>query len=151
MKFYGVTDKEIPRAVQPNIILSVENEELGIPAGLQDRVIQVYEGVVFMDFDKAHMEKIGHGRYEEIDPALLPPLYVAYKTQLGEGTEVPHNDIRKRWNAGDREVHDAMQQWASLAQQVRAERMDGAGEEPLDVRERGADARRARSITSRVP
>ena len=72
-----------------------------------------------MDFEKAHLEGNGHGHYEEISPSLLPPLYVAFKTKLGEGTEVPHNDIRKRWNADDKEVHDAMQTWASLAQQTR--------------------------------
>ena len=47
MEFYGV---DIPQRVQPSLVLSVETEELGIAAGLQDRVIQVYEGVVFMDF-----------------------------------------------------------------------------------------------------
>lgn len=34
----------------PSIILSVETDELGIAAGLQDRVIQCYGGLVFMDF-----------------------------------------------------------------------------------------------------
>ena len=29
----------------------------------QDRVIQVYEGLVYMDFDKALFEKQGHGDY----------------------------------------------------------------------------------------
>jgi glucuronokinase len=119
MKFYQVADDQLGKPRMPNLILSVENEELGIPAGLQDRVIQVYEGVVFMDFDEAHMQKASHGRYEEIDPKLLPPLYVAYQAKFGEGTEVPHNDLRKRWLAGDQEVHDAMRQWASLAQQTR--------------------------------
>ena len=127
MKFYGVTDEAIPKAVQPNLILSVENEELGIPAGLQDRVIQTYEGVVFMDFDKGKMEKAGHGAYEELDPRLLPPLYVAFKSKLGEGTEVPHNDIRKRWLAGDKEVHEAMRQWGQLAQEVRDLLIAGKG------------------------
>jgi glucuronokinase len=119
MKFYGVTEDQLSKPRIPNLILSVENEELGIPAGLQDRVIQVYEGVVFMDFDEAHMRQAKHGRYEELDPKLLPPLYVAYQAKFGEGTEVPHNDLRKRWLAGDAEVHDAMRQWASLAQQTR--------------------------------
>lgn len=127
MKFYGVTNEDIPRAIQPNLILSVENEELGIPAGLQDRVIQTYEGVVFMDFCQDHMKQAGHGRYEELDPKLLPPLYVAFKSKLGEGTEVPHNDIRKRWLAGDQEVHDAMREWGSLAQQVRDLLLAGKG------------------------
>ncbi|MDW7681555.1 MAG: GHMP kinase, partial [bacterium] len=46
MCFYGV---EIPQEILPNIILSAETEELNINAGLQDRVIQVYEGCVYMD------------------------------------------------------------------------------------------------------
>lgn len=32
-------------------------------AGLQDRVLQVYQGCVYMDFDKALLEKDGHGLY----------------------------------------------------------------------------------------
>lgn len=126
MTFYGVT---IPRAVQANLILSVENDELNIPAGLQDRVIQAYEGVVFMDFDRDAMQRQGFGNYEELDPSLLPPLYVAFNTQLSEGTEVFHNDIRSRFNRGDREVIDAMQEWAGLAQQTRDLLVAGRGEE----------------------
>jgi glucuronokinase len=142
MKFYGVTDQDIPRELQPSIILSVENEELGIPAGLQDRVIQVYEGAVFMDFEKNHLERENHGHYEEIAPKLLPPLYVAFKTKLGEGTEVPHNDIRKRWNSGDKEVHDAMQTWASLAQQARDLLVAGRGSELAPLLDANFDLRR---------
>jgi len=142
MKFYGVTDQNIPRAIQPNLVLSVETEELGIPAGLQDRVIQTFEGVVFMDFDKEKMERIGHGGYEELDPQLLPPLYVAFKDKLGEGTEVPHNDIRKRWLAGDKDVHDAMKQWASLAQEVRDRIVVGKGHTIAPLLDANFDLRR---------
>lgn len=115
-QFYGV---EIPKHLVPSLVLSVENDELGIPAGLQDRVIQTYEGVVFMDFNRGHVEKMGYGIYEELDPALLPPVYVAYTTNLSEGTEVFHNDIRGRWNRGERDVVSAMYHWAGLAQRVR--------------------------------
>lgn len=124
MEFYGVT---IPRHIQPNVVLSVENDELGIPAGLQDRVIQVYEGVVFMDFNRGQMEQRGYGTYEEIDPALLPPLYVAYTKQLSEGTEVFHNDIRSRWNRGEREIVSAMYHWAGLAERVKELLLSGHG------------------------
>lgn len=41
-------------------------EELGINAGLQDRVIQIYNGCVYMDFDRELMERQGHGAYEYI-------------------------------------------------------------------------------------
>jgi len=124
MEFYTV---EIPKHLLPSLVLSVENDELGIPAGLQDRVIQTYEGVVFMDFNRGAIERLGYGVYEELDPALLPPVYVAYTTQLSEGTEVFHNDIRGRWNRGEREIVSAMYQWANLAQRVRDMLIAGEG------------------------
>ena len=142
MKFYGVTDQQLGKPRVPNLILSVENEELGIPAGLQDRVIQVYEGVVFMDFDEAHMQREGHGRYEELDPKLLPPLYVAFQAKFGEGTEVPHNDLRKRWLAGDKDVRKAMFQWADLAQQTRDLLLAGKKQEIAPILNANFDLRR---------
>ena len=117
MDFYQV---KIPNPSLANLVLNVENKELGIPAGLQDRVIQVYEGLVYMDFNKELMAKQGYGDYEEIDPCLLPPVYVAYRSNLSEGTEVFHNDIRARFNQGEPTVVDAMKYWAHLAEQARA-------------------------------
>ena len=125
MSFYQVT---IPKPALANLVLSVENMELGIPAGLQDRVIQVYEGLVYMDFDKALMEKQGHGRYEELDPRLLPPVYVAFRTDLSEGTEVFHNDIRSRFNRGETQVVEAMHFWADLAEKVKTHLLRGERE-----------------------
>lgn len=112
-------DVDISKAVLPNLILRVEVNELGIGAGLQDRVIQVYEGVVFMDFDEAQMQTQGHGRYESLGSAKLPPLFVAYHDQLAEGTEVTHNDLRSRFDRGDKEVADAMRRFAGYAQDAR--------------------------------
>lgn len=116
MEFYNVS---IPKPVLPNLILSVENNELGISAGLQDRVAQVYEGLIFMDFDKSIMERHGHGVYENIDPSLLPPLYIAYREDLSEGSWVTHNVLRHCFNAGNPEVLAAMRFWADLALQVK--------------------------------
>jgi glucuronokinase len=115
-RYYGV---EIPLPVQANLVLETETIELGVSAGLQDRVIQAYEGLVFMDFSRDIMDRDGYGRYEPLDPALLPPLYLAYRTSLSEGTEVFHNRIRERWNAGEPAVVDAMRSWAGLAEQGR--------------------------------
>ena len=53
MQFYEV---EIPCNMLPTLTLSVEKEELGLAAGLQDRVIQTYEGIVYMDFDRKLIE-----------------------------------------------------------------------------------------------
>ncbi len=139
MDFFEVT---IPQPILPNLILSVELEELGIGAGLQDRVIQVYEGVVFMDFDKGHMEREGHGIYEPIDPALLPPIFVAYNDNLSEGTEVTHNDLRARYNRGDPQVLEGIKQWAALAQQARDLIVAGRGQEIGPLLNEGFDLRR---------
>lgn len=119
MEFYQLS---IPREIQPSLALAVETEELHIAAGLQDRVIEVYEGLVYMDFSKECMsDRHGyfHGIYESLDPSLLPPLYVAYKTDVSEPTEVFHNDIRSRFNRGESAVVDAMKTFASLAQEAR--------------------------------
>jgi glucuronokinase len=126
IEFYGV---EVPQPLLPNLILSVELDELKIGAGLQDRVAQVYEGAVFMDFDEARMKRDGHGLYERLDPARLPPLFVAYHDSLAEGTEVTHNDLRSRWNAREEQVLDGIRRWAALAQQARDLIAAGRGRE----------------------
>lgn len=119
MEFYGV---RMPIEIQPAFVLSVEREELGIAAGLQDRVIQVYEGLVFMDFGHDR-ERIVEGlpcyHYERLDPGALPPLYLSYHGGLSEPTEVFHNDIRGRYDRGDREVIEGMERVASLAAAAR--------------------------------
>jgi glucuronokinase len=68
-----------------------------------------------MDFDHAFMDEHGHGIYEPLDPALLPPLYIAYRTDLSEVSGVFHNNIRARWEAGDESVIKAMKRVAGLA------------------------------------
>ena len=116
MQYFEV---EIPLPVQANLVLETETCELGVPAGLQDRVIQAYEGLVFMDFSRDLMERQGYGNYESLDPALLPNIYLAYRTSLSEGTEVFHSHVRQRFEAGDPEIVNAMRQWADYASQAR--------------------------------
>ena len=111
---------DIPLPIQAKLVLETETKELGVPAGPQDRVVQAYEGLVYMDFSRELMERQGHGCYERLDPRLLPNIYVAYRTSLSEGTEVFHSRVRERWLAGDPEVTGAMETWASYAEQGRA-------------------------------
>lgn len=110
-------DVDIPLQVQANLVLETETKELNVPAGLQDRVIQAYEGLVYMDFAKEIMDQQGYGNYERIDPGLLPHVYLAYRTSLGEGTEVFHGNLRERWRQGDPLIIDAMKAWAGFAEQ----------------------------------
>jgi len=116
---------EIPLPIQANLALETETKELGVPAGLQDRVIQSYQGLVYMDFAKEHIDRQGYGEYQRLDPALLPNVYVAYRTSLSEGTEVFHNNIRERWRQGDPVIVEAMKTWASYAEQGRSAILTG--------------------------
>jgi glucuronokinase len=143
MDFYEVS---IPREVQPTLVQSVETEELNIAAGLQDRVIQVYEGLVFMDFAPERMrEQNGYlcGLYEPLDPALLPPVYIAYNTDVSEPTEVFHNDIRGRFQRGEPQVVRAMGKFAVLASQAKEALLGGDLERLNRLMNENFDTRRS--------
>ncbi|MGD9200948.1 MAG: GHMP kinase [Chitinispirillia bacterium] len=119
MEFYNVS---IPLNVQPSFVLSIEQEELGISGGLQDRVIQVYEGMVYMDFSKQQEHTVDGFlcyHYEQLPVSLLPQLYVAYHDSMSEPTEFFHNDIRGRFDRGEIKVVEAMNGFASIAYQGR--------------------------------
>ena len=115
-QFFGVT---FPPELQANLVLSVETKELGISAGLQDRVAQAFEHPVCMDFNREHMEKYGFGKYEMLDAACLPPFYIAFRKNLSEGTEVTHNNLRARFEIGDPSVLSAMKRWGDLTLEFR--------------------------------
>src|SRR5438046_9050089 len=80
-----------------------------------------------MDFSPEH-ERVVHGlacfRYEPLDPALLPPLYVAHHQGFSEPTEVFHNDVRERFRRGDPDVVDGMARVAELAAAARRALLD---------------------------
>ncbi len=114
MQYYKV---EIPLQVLPSLVLSAEVDELGINAGLQDRVAQAYEGCIYMDFNKDYLTKHKHGIYEPLDPALLPKLYIAYKTDLGKVSGAVFNDVKSRFLKGEKKVIDTLGEMADLAEQ----------------------------------
>ena len=140
IQYFGL---DIALPVQANLVLEAETREVGVPAGLQDRVIQAYEGLVFMDFSKDIMDRQKYGNYERMDPGLLPNVYVAYRTSLSEGTEVFHSNVRERWSAGEPEVVEAMKIWADYADRGRRalmerdyETLDGLINANFDLRAR---------------
>lgn len=114
MKFYDV---EIPMEVQPSLILEAEREELGINAGYMDRVVQVYEGCMYMDLDQKLIKEKGHGFYERIDLSLLPDFYLAYKPDLGKVSGRVLHDIRKGYESGDRHTISTLKRLADIAEE----------------------------------
>ena len=115
-RFYGI---KISKPLLANLILAVEKEELGIDAGLQDRVAQSYNAPVFMDFDKKFMEEHGYGNYQ---PIIIPPelkIYIAFRTDLAEGSEILHSRLREDYESGVPKVLAAIQEWAELTVKVK--------------------------------
>jgi glucuronokinase len=127
MAFYGLTDRDIPKPLQPDFVLSVEMEELFIQAGLQDRVIQTYEGCMYMDFDKALIEERGYGEYVRLPVAHLPLLWLAYLSDPSNSGKI-HSDVKARWKQGEPEVVEAMKTFAAYTEDGREalERKDWA-------------------------
>ncbi|MBV9866934.1 MAG: hypothetical protein JO316_16400 [Abitibacteriaceae bacterium] len=139
MRFYGI---DIPKEVLPNWVLATERDELRITGGLQDRVAQTYEGLVYMDFDREKMERDGYGTYQNLDPSLLPPLYVAYQVQLAEVSDIVHNNLRERWERGDQDVVEAMRGFAQLTERAKACLMAQQHEELAEIIDANFDLRR---------
>ena len=120
LRFYDLNLDElgITKAQFPQIILNIEKEELGISAGLQDRVIQTYGGLVHMDFAKEQMSTLGTGRYTELDIDLLPPMYLAYNFRHGSDSGTVHSTVRDRWRNQDPHLVAGMMRLGSLADEA---------------------------------
>jgi glucuronokinase len=136
-------DVEVERERLPDLALSVETGELGIVAGLQDRVAQAYGGLTHMDFDPGLVARDGHGAYEPLDPTLLPPLFVAHLSRAAEPSEILHSDLRRRFDAGEPEIVGAMSRLAELADAARGALLDGDAEALGRAMDASFDVRRS--------
>lgn len=116
LAFYQV---KIPDELLPTLVLNAELKELGIHAGYMDRVIQVYEGCVYMDLDRKLIEERDFGKYVRLDASLLPPLYVAYRPDLGKVSGAVHNALRTAYDRGDSSVIRTLEEIAGLAEEGR--------------------------------
>jgi glucuronokinase len=115
-RFYEVN---LPKPYQPTLCLKAEREELGLQCGFQDRVIQIYQGLVFMDFEKAYVDEHGYGRYEVLDPSVLKNLYISYDPMRAEVSGVYHQKLRILFEEKKPDILAAMSEFADLAQQGR--------------------------------
>ena len=146
MQFYELTEGDIPRAEQPNVILEAETVELGISAGPQDRVVAVYGGVVAMDFSPSAYARNGgrHGDYRQLAPDLLPPLFVAYHEGLSRSSGSIHNVMRYRAEVEhDRAITEAMAAKAALVDEALAALRQGHRGRLGPIMDRDFDLRQA--------
>ena len=114
--FYEV---ELPLEITPTICLQAERDELGIQCGLQDRVIQMYDGLVFMDFRQDLVESRGYGEYERLPISLLPKLYISFDPMRAEVSGLYHRKLRVLFEEKKPDIVAAMSEFADLAQQAR--------------------------------
>ncbi|MDQ2676670.1 MAG: hypothetical protein M3Y34_07650, partial [Actinomycetota bacterium] len=86
-----ISDPDLPSAA-----LAAERDELGIAAGLGDRVVQVYGGLVYLD-----LARVGGPRVEPLDARRIPDVYVAWRPDAPTHSGEVHRGMRERYAAGD--------------------------------------------------
>ena len=106
-RYHGL---EMPAEDLANRALRAETERLGISAGPQDRVVQAHEGLLAMDFGP----KAG-ARVRRLDAGGLPPLFLVWDRIPGTSSGVAHHDLRARFERGEAQVHQVLDEFASLA------------------------------------
>ena len=142
-QYYGLV---LPPDVLPSVALRVETEQLGISAGLQDRVVQSYGGLVAMDFGHEIVDShfgVSHGHYEQVDASSLPPLFLAYRESAAEPSGAYHQWLRSRYEAGDQMVREVLRELAALVVEGRAALRWHDGERFAKLIGRNMELRRA--------
>ena len=114
--------------------LAVETDDLGIAAGPQDRFVQAHEGLLYMDFAAG-------ARCEPLDPALLPPLFVAYARDGAAPSAGVHGDLRQRFDSGEERARSLLARIAALAERGRDALFAGRGVELGELMRRNFELR----------
>lgn len=95
----------------PLLLRSVEMDELGITCGLMDRVVQVMQGCVAMDFTSGLP-----GVWSGLPEHMLPDLYlVYYRNAIGECSGNVHGRSSKRIRLDDSEIERVASELAKCA------------------------------------
>jgi galactokinase/mevalonate kinase-like predicted kinase len=118
MTYYGVTEDHFPPECIASVLTRVEQRELCFSAGMLDEATQALNGLLFLDFRKRLSGSDDQWDYVRLDANLLPPSYIAYESCGTEESRI-HNDVRRRWLAGDSRVATAMNEIASCAERGR--------------------------------
>lgn len=116
VRFY---EAPVAREQIPRLAWLTEREELGIPCGLMDRVMQTYGEPVFMDLNRQAIETEGHGTYQAIPRECIPSLMLA----LPATPRTPGGDYHRALGIHVQEQNDdlleRMQEFAAIAVEAR--------------------------------
>ena len=72
-----------------------------------------------MDFEKSYVMANNRGRYERIDPSLMPNVYVSYDAMRAEESGEAHKAVKRLFEANNADVLSAMTEFAAIAQEGR--------------------------------
>jgi glucuronokinase len=139
LKFHRIPARSVPARELAELALSVETEELGIAAGLQDRVVQSYGGLTYMDFSG------GKGEYTRLNSRSLPRFGIAYLAEDHFGTLESgrvHSEVRYRWERRDPEVRGTIRKIARCALDGRDALRAGSTKKLGRLMDRNFDLRR---------
>jgi glucuronokinase len=139
IRFHRVPARRIPLADLARLAMTVETQELGIAAGLQDRVVQAYGGLTYMDFSRRTP------RYTRLASARLPRFGLAYLAEDHLGTMESgrvHASVRYRWEQGARDVRRGIREIARCAREGRDALRRGDHEKLGRLLNRNFDLRR---------
>lgn len=117
LRFYRVGARTVSARDLAALALNVETQELGIAAGLQDRVVQSYGGLTYMDLSG------NRGEYMRLNSRWLPRFGLAYLAEEQFGTRESgqvHSQVRHRWEQGDPEVRRPMRAIARCGEEGRS-------------------------------
>lgn len=127
LQFTGHT---LDERLLPSLALSAETDQLGIAAGLQDRVVQTLGGLVAMDFGELHTDPrtgLVYGRYEILDSAALPRMFLAFSAAAAAPSSTYHSVLRSRFEAANAVTVAGLHELAALVTQGKAALRWGEG------------------------
>jgi glucuronokinase len=134
--FYGIA---IALRDQVTLALEAETVELGIEAGLVDRVVQAFDGAIHFQCEDTPSPGWSAAR---VDARLLPKLFVAYRSDLAKissgGVLSP---VGARFRAGDPEIKAIMAELRALAKSAADDLNAGRTRQFLERIDRGMDLR----------
>lgn len=139
IRFHRLPTNKIGLPDLARLAMTVETQELGIAAGLQDRVVQSYGGLTYMDFSGASP------KYTRLKSACLPRFGLAYLSEDHLGTMESgrvHSSVRFRWEEGDKEVRRGIREIARCAREGREVLRRGNHEKLGRLMNRNFDLRR---------
>jgi glucuronokinase len=117
--------------------LRIEVDDLGIAAGLQDRIAQTHDGLTFMDFAAEPPSA------RQLDADALPPLLVAWRTDSGAPSSDVHAPLRDRHAQGDPVVFRALGRLTDAGHGAAAAAADGDHDALCRCVDASFDARRS--------